>query len=204
MTDDYPSAQASSALRREGSNRHEHQACATATSRSSPVSHPAKRSPSTVGSTPGRPVCMPACSTNPPRSHNNPSGRAGRQTPPTINPPYLRVCAPGSITHGDLFATIIIAAGACSLMAQIGAVVVTARPASGPGRQRLVPAWRSRETVGAPGVRGAARSLWSRGAPSCTQREPLRPSGLSGRLCSVHAEAAADHPPQQSCRAIEH
>jgi len=89
-------------------------------------------------------------------------------------------------------------------MAQIGAVVVTARPASGPGRQRLVPASRSRETVGAPGVRGAARSLWSRGRTVVHTAQPLRPSGLSGRLCSVHAEAAADHPPQQGCRAIEH
>jgi len=35
------------------------------------------------------------------------------------------------------------------------------------------------------------------------KREPLSPSGLSGRLCSMHAEAAADHPPEQSCRAIE-
>src|ERR1035437_1528236 len=104
-------------------------------------------------------------STNPPLSHNNPSGRAGRQTPPTTNPPYLRFARRAPPRTVTCLATAIIVAGACSLMAQIGAVVVTARPASGPGRQRLVSASRSRETVGAPGGGGAARSLWSRGRP---------------------------------------
>jgi hypothetical protein len=103
MTDDDPSAQASSALRREGTNRHEHQVCATATSRSSPVSH----QPGARHRLWGRLQAGQFAACLFPRTrHGAITTHRGEPAARRRRPPTRHICAPGSTTHGDLLSNI--------------------------------------------------------------------------------------------------